>query len=150
MRSSKTEKNRFQKNFKGFLVEVIDVNKDIIGTDREVKAEGGQWISRRMLLKSDGMGFSFNETIIKAGTKTHIHYQNHLEAVYCVAGDGKIEDLDTGEVHEIYDGVMYSLNNHDEHYLYGGKEDMRLICVFNPPLTGREHHDENGVYPLLD
>lgn len=129
---------------------VIDVNKDIVGTDREVKAEGGQWISRRMLLRKDGMGFSFNETIIKAGTKTHIHYQNHLEAVYCVAGNGKIEDLGTGEVHEIYDGVMYSLDNHDEHYLYGGTEDMRLICVFNPPLTGKEHHDENGVYPLIE
>jgi L-ectoine synthase len=25
-----------------------------------------------------------------------------------------------------------------------------MICVFNPPLTGREVHDEEGVYPLLD
>jgi L-ectoine synthase len=22
--------------------------------------------------------------------------------------------------------------------------------VFNPPVTGREVHDENGVYPLLE
>ena len=96
------------------------------------------------------MGFSFHETIIKANTKTHIHYKNHLEAVYCVSGDGKIEDLKTGEIHNIYDGVMYALNNNDEHYLYGGNVDMRLICVFNPPLTGTENHDENGVYPLVN
>jgi L-ectoine synthase len=24
------------------------------------------------------------------------------------------------------------------------------VCVFNPPLTGREVHDENGVYPLVE
>ncbi|MGZ4575073.1 MAG: ectoine synthase, partial [Mycobacteriaceae bacterium] len=26
---------------------------------------------------------------------------------------------------------------------------MRMLCVFNPPVTGREVHDENGVYPLI-
>jgi len=124
--------------------------QNIIGTEKEVLAEKGQWISRRMLLKDDKMGFSFHETIIKAGSKTHIHYQNHLEAVYCVGGDGKIEDLKTGEIHDIYDGIMYALNNHDDHNLYGGTVDMRLICVFNPPIKGTENHDENGVYPLED
>lgn len=124
--------------------------QNIIGTEKEVHAKEGQWCSRRMLLKEDGMGFSFHETIIKAGTKTHIHYQNHLEAVYCVGGDGKIEDLQTGEIHPIYDGVMYALNNHDDHNLYGGNVDMRLICVFNPPLKGTENHNEDGVYPLED
>jgi L-ectoine synthase len=124
--------------------------QDIIGTDKEVHAKDGQWISRRMLLKSDNMGFSFHETIIKAGTKTHIHYQNHLEAVYCVGGNGKIEDLSSGKVYEIYNGVMYALDKHDNHNLYGGSEDMRLICVFNPPIVGTENHDENGVYPIVE
>ena len=32
----------------------------------------------------------------------------------------------------------------------GGNVDMRLICVFNPPIKGTENHDENGVYPLED
>jgi L-ectoine synthase len=123
--------------------------KDIIGTDKEVHAKEGQWISRRMLLKSDDMGFSFHETIIKAGTKTHIHYQNHFEAVYCVSGNGKIEDLSSGKIYDIFDGVMYALDKHDDHNLYGGSEDMRLICVFNPPIVGTENHDENGVYPIL-
>jgi len=129
---------------------IVKSIKDIIGTPREVIAKDGQWISRRMLLKSENMGFSFHETIIKAGTKTHIHYQNHLEAAYCVQGNGKIEDLATGEIHAIEDGVMYALDKHDNHNLYGGSEDMRLICVFNPPLSGKEHHDAKGVYPLID
>lgn len=124
--------------------------KDLIGTDKEVHAKDGQWISRRMILKDDKMGFSFHETIIKANTKTHIHYKNHLEAVYCVAGNGRIENIETGETFSIYDGVVYALDKNDEHYLYGGSEDMRLICVFNPPIKGSENHDENGVYPLVD
>lgn len=121
---------------------------EIIGTENETKAE--TWTSRRMLLRKDDMGFSFHETIIYAGTETHIHYQNHLEAVYCVAGDGEIETVKDGKVYPIKDGTMYALNENDEHYLRGGKEDMRLICVFNPAVVGPETHDEDGVYPLLD
>jgi L-ectoine synthase len=29
------------------------------------------------------------------------------------------------------------------------REEIRCVCVFNPPVTGREVHDENGVYPLV-
>lgn len=126
---------------------VRDVEQ-IIGTGREVAGEG--WVSRRLLLKKDGMGFSFHETIIPAGTEHFFWYKNHLEAVYCVAGNGTIEDLATGKVHQIRDGVLYALNNHDRHILRGGTEDMRLICAFNPPVTGRETHDRDGSYELVE
>jgi L-ectoine synthase len=47
-------------------------------------------------------------------------------------------------------GTLYALDKHDEHYLRADRTvDMRMVCVFNPPLTGREVHDESGVYPLL-
>ncbi len=126
------------------IVRQID---EIIGTEREVRDPHGNWISRRMLLKRDKMGFSFHETIIKAGSRTHIHYRNHLEAVYCVSGNGMIQDLATGTRHDLRDGTMYALDRHDEHILHGGTEDMRMICVFNPPLSGHEIHDVEGVYP---
>ncbi|PLX48136.1 MAG: L-ectoine synthase [Desulfobulbaceae bacterium] len=122
--------------------------QDIIDSEREVKGDG--WTSRRLLLKKDGMGFSFHETIIAAGSEHEFWYKNHLEAVYCVAGNGTIEDLATGEVHDIHDGVIYALNNHDRHILKGGSEDMRLICAFNPPVTGRETHDSDGAYELVE
>ena len=122
--------------------------KDIIGSDREVKGEG--WTSRRLLLKKDGMGFSFHETIIPAGVTLELWYKKHLEAVYCVAGNGSIEDLATGETHSIHDGIIYALNNHDRHILRGGSKDMRLICAFNPPITGRETHDSEGSYELVE
>lgn len=122
---------------------------EVKGTDDEVYAEKGTWVSRRFLLKKDEMGFSFHETIIFAGTESYFWYKNHLEAVYCVGGEGEIEDLGTGKIHPISDGTMYALNNHDKHYVRA-KTDLRLICVFNPPLVGREDHDEDGAYPLLD
>lgn len=122
--------------------------QDIIGTERDV--EGPGWKSRRLLLKKDGMGFSFHETIIPAGAELHLWYKNHLEAVYCVGGNGSIEDLARGEVHEISDGTLYALDNHDRHILRGGTEDMRLVCAFNPPVTGRETHDEDGSYNLVE
>jgi L-ectoine synthase len=122
--------------------------REVIGSEREVAGPG--WVSRRLLLKKDGMGFSFHETIIAAGTEHRFWYKNHLEAVYCVVGNGSIEDLDTGEVHEIRDGVLYALNRHDRHILRGGTEDMRLICAFHPPVTGRETHDRDGSYARIE
>ncbi|MBS3805112.1 MAG: ectoine synthase [Oleiphilaceae bacterium] len=122
--------------------------EDIIGTEREVAGPG--WTSRRLLLKKDGMGFSFHETIIPAGAELHLWYKNHLEAVYCVAGNGSITDLDTDETHEIKDGTLYALDKNDRHILRGGTEDMRLICSFNPPVTGRETHDADGAYNLVE
>ena len=127
---------------------IVRTIKEISGTDREVKAKTGTWLSRRVLLKKDGMGFSFHETTIYAGTETVIWYKNHLEAVFCVGGEGELEVVDTGEKFPIQDGTMYALNENEKHYLRA-KNDMRLICVFNPPLTGKEDHDSDGVYPLL-
>jgi L-ectoine synthase len=42
---------------------------------------------------------------------------------------------------------MYALNKHDKHILRG-KSEMKMACVFNPPVTGQEVHDKTGAYPL--
>ncbi|HVK86435.1 MAG TPA: ectoine synthase [Kofleriaceae bacterium] len=110
--------------------------------------DAATWTSRRLLLAADQMGFSMHETTIKANTETRMHYRNHLEAVYCVGGRGSIEVIATGEVFPIEDGTLYALDQHDEHILRAETE-LRMICVFNPPLHGREVHDPTGAYPLL-
>lgn len=117
---------------------------DIRNSDKHVKSDG--WVSDRLLLKDDDMGFSFHVTTMFAGKELHMHYQNHLEAVLVLKGRGTIEDLGTGETHELKPGVMYALNNHDKH-IVRPTEDILCACVFNPPVTGREVHDENGAYP---
>ena len=119
---------------------------DIRNSENEVHAENGNWTSRRMLLASDGIGFSFHETLIYENTETLIWYKNHLEAVYCIEGEGEIETTDDGRIYRIEPGVMYALDKNDRHLLRASKT-MRLICVFNPALTGREVHDREGAYP---
>ncbi|MFS8581176.1 MAG: ectoine synthase, partial [Novibacillus thermophilus] len=50
-------------------------------------------------------------------------------------------------VYPIKAGTMYALDGNEKHYLRA-KTDMRMVCVFNPPLTGQEVHNEEGYYPL--
>ncbi len=120
---------------------------ELIGTDADVDTEG--WNSRRFILRDDNMGYSVNDTIIKPGAVLEMEYRNHLETVYCIEGEGEIEDLATGQVHAIRPGTLYALNKHDRHVLRANKgTHMRMVCVFNPPLTGREVHDATGAYAL--
>lgn len=119
---------------------------DIADTDRAV--EGPTFVSRRLLLASDGAGFSFHDTVLHAGSSTDIWYQHHLEAVYCIEGTGLLDDLTNGTSFEISPGTMYTLDGHEKHVLHAFT-DLRMICVFTPALTGAELHDENGTYPLL-
>jgi len=118
---------------------------EILNTGRDVKTKN--WNSRRLLLKKDGMGYTVTDTIIHAGTETKIHYKNHLEACYCIEGEGEIESLENGEIYEIKPGTIYVLDKHDPHLLRA-KNEMRLVCVFAPPLVAGEVHDKNGIYPL--
>lgn len=119
---------------------------DITGTDRDVHAP--TFASRRFVLAGEKVGFSLHDTLLYAGTTTHMWYANHIEAVYCIAGEGELINEDTGEKHEIAPGTMYLLDGHEHHSLRA-HTDLRTVCVFNPPLTGKEVHDENGVYPLI-
>jgi L-ectoine synthase len=116
------------------------------GTDRDVVA--GTWRSRRIVLAQEGVGFSVHETVMYAGTETSMWYANHIEAVYCVEGHGVLINDETGDVHLVRPGTLYLLDRHERHTVRP-TTDMRFVCVFNPPCTGREVHDENGVYPLL-
>lgn len=127
---------------------IVRTLEECCQSERRVVAQ--TWESVRMLLKDDNMGFSFHVTTIFKGGETHIHYQNHLESVYCMSGEGEIEVIG-GETYPIKPGTLYILDQHDEHYLraYSGA-DMVMACVFNPPLTGTETHDEKGVYPIIE
>jgi len=125
---------------------VIIRNLDAVrASARNIVTSG--WESARLLLKDDGMGFSFHITTMYAGKELRMHYRNHLESVFILQGEGTIEDLATAEVHVLRPGVLYVLNNHDRHVVRP-TTDIVAACVFNPPVTGHEVHDETGAYPL--
>ncbi len=123
---------------------IIRKLKEIRKGESNVKSDG--WESARLLLADDGMGFSFHLTKLYAGSELKFHYKHHLEAVMVLKGTGTIEDLGSGETHELRPGVLYALNENDEH-IVRPETDILTACVFNPPVTGREVHGEDGAYP---
>lgn len=121
---------------------------DIEGTDRDIESASGTWRSKRIILAKERVGFSLHETVLYAGTETSMWYANHVEAVFCVSGEAELTNDNTGEKHRITPGTMYLLDGHEKHTVRP-VTDFKVLCVFTPPVTGREDHDENGVYPLL-
>ena len=116
--------------------------EDVVGTERDMEGEG--WRSRRLLLASDGMGFSMHDTTVAAGLELELEYRHHLEACYCVEGSGQVE-AQSGSW-ELRPGTLYSADLGEEHRL-SSATGMRLICVFNPPLRGDEVHNSNPDRP---
>ncbi|MFE9319548.1 ectoine synthase [Nocardia sp. NPDC052278] len=125
---------------------IVRSTAEITGTERDVAGQG--WRSKRIVLGGDGVGFSFHETSIEAGTVHEFHYRYHVEAVWLIEGEGTLTDLDHGISYELAPGSMYLLDGHERHRLEV-RTDMRMMCVFNPPVTGQEVHDSDGVYPLV-
>lgn len=116
-------------------------------SERRIISPNKNWESTRLLLKEDQMGFSFHITTIYKGADFQMHYQNHLESVYCVSGRGEVETLADNKVYPIEPGTIYILDKHDKHILRAF-EEMVMACVFNPPLNGKEVHNAQGSYEL--
>jgi L-ectoine synthase len=115
---------------------------DVAATDFFV--DWGNGTSHRLLTESDGMRFTVCHTVVAAGSESLLEYRRHLEACYCIAGEGEVEDME-GNIYPIRPGDIYVLDRHDKHFLRGGKDqDLILVSVFNPPLSGRERHSLNG------
>lgn len=123
---------------------IVRTTAEITGTERDVSAK--DWRSKRIVLAGDDVGFSFHETTINSGSVSEFHYQHHVEAVWVVEGTGTLTNHETGEDHPLGPGTMYLLDGHERHRVTCDTQ-LRMLCVFNPPVTGQEVHDESGAYP---
>lgn len=121
--------------------------KDAENSNRKIVSPDGNWDSTRLLLNEDNMGFSFHITTIYKGADFGMHYQNHLESVYCVSGEGEVETLSDNKIYPIKAGSIYILDKHDKHILRAFSE-MKMACVFSPALHGTEVHNAEGAYEL--
>jgi len=121
--------------------------KEAVTSNRFITDPKGNWDSTRLILKEDNMGFSFHITTIYEGADFQMHYQNHLESVFCMSGRGEVETLSDGKVYPIEAGTIYILDQNDKHVLRAF-EEMKMACVFNPPLNGKEVHNAEGAYEL--
>ena len=127
---------------------IVKTADGIVGGKGDTTLSGGNARTLRYLLREDGVGFTVSDIRVGAGGDKVLWYKNHIEANLVIEGEGTVEDLATGEVHELKPGTMYVLDKHDRHRIRT-TTPMRLICVFTPALVGGEVHDEDGSYPLL-
>ena len=123
---------------------IVTKLNDILGTERDVSGPG--WNSRRLLLASDGMGFSLTDTLIKSGASLELEYKHHLEACYCIEGRGRIRRAGDETWYALEPFTLYALDQHDRHVVQATDAHLRLVCVFNPPLNGQETHRADGSY----
>jgi len=125
---------------------IVRTLSEITDTERDIQTPN--WRSKRIVLANDGIGFSVHETILKAGSVNDFWYANHVEAVFITKGEAELYDKDNDKTYQLEPGSIYVLNGNEKHQLRP-KTDLHTVCGFNPPVTGREVHDENGVYPLI-
>ena len=121
---------------------IVRTLEEITDTERDVVAD--QWRAKRLFLREDGIGFSLSETTVNAGAEMNVWYKHHQEACFVIDGEAEVTERDTGTVHRIGPGSAYA-PEHDRHTIRVERE-LRLVCVFNPALTGRETHDVDGSY----
>ncbi len=127
---------------------IVKTKQDIEGGKGDTILSGGNSHVLRYLLREDGLGFTVSDITVGPGGNKILHYKNHIEANLVIEGEGTVEDMATGEVHDLQPGTIYVLDKHDKHRL-NAITPLRVICVFTPPLVGGETHDEDGSYPLL-
>lgn len=121
--------------------------KDVEAAGRVISISHGLSSAVRVLLKSDGLGFSLSEARCGANNASKLWYKNHWEANYVRAGKGRLLNRTTGQSWDLYPGVLYCVGPNDQHSVINSDDPLRIISVFNPPIEGDETHDEDGAYP---
>jgi len=125
---------------------IVRTLEEITDTERDVRGDG--WRARRHFVRADGLGFSLSETTVESGREMNLWYKHHQEACFVIEGEAVITERDTGLTHRIGPGDAYA-PEHDRHTVRV-LERLRLVCVFNPALTGGETHDADGSYLPAD
>lgn len=87
---------------------IVRTTAEITGTDREVHAENGAWVSKRIILAGDGVDLSFHETTIAAGSMYlldgHERHRVTVDEEMCMLC--------------VFDPPVVGPENHDENGIY--------------------------------
>jgi L-ectoine synthase len=112
--------------------------RKILGTERDVAGEG--WRSRRLVLAGDGLPFSVHETVVEPGSELRFCYRRHSETVYCVEGEGSIEEVGGGGARRLEPGTLYSVGIGEDHIVRTDTV-VRFLCIFEPACEADETAD---------
>jgi L-ectoine synthase len=75
----------------------VRTTSQLVVAKGRIEADG--WSSYRLLHREDGMGVTLTDAVLEPGLDRVWWYKHHLETVYCIEGEGTLEDLQTGSMH---------------------------------------------------
>ena len=107
----------------------------------------GEAHTLRMLTRDDQVGFSLSDVRLETGACASLWYKHHWEANLVIGGHGGVTDIESGREWPLSFGTMYLVGPKDRHLLRAD-EDLHILSVFCPPLTGEEEHDADGALAL--
>jgi len=113
--------------------------------EEKIVANGGAR-TLRVLSQKDELGFSLSDVRIAAGQSNDLWYKNHWEVNYVLSGEARVTDINTGKVYPVEPWDLYVVGPNDPHR-FESLSDVHVISLFDPPLTGEEVHDSDGVLP---
>ena len=114
------------------------------GQEKTVANGGARTV--RLLAKRDELGFSLSDVHVAAGQGNDLWYKHHWEANYVLAGSATVTDKNTGQAINVEPWTLYVVGPRDPHH-FESLTDVHVLSIFNPPLTGEEVHDSDGVLP---
>lgn len=93
---------------------IVRALQEIENTERDVC--WGNSRSRRSCSSATGWAIVSPTPSWRREPKSLLEYKNHMEACYCIEGEGEIES-EHKNVYPLRPGTMYALDRHDKHYL---------------------------------
>jgi L-ectoine synthase len=108
---------------------------DLIGSDQHVRHPNYETI--RLLLDRDGFGLTLTDITLNPGILDTYGYDDRLELAYCIEGRATLVDLATDTQHVVEPGTIWAAPP-GSRFTFLAHQPTRLICVFNPALTGVE------------
>lgn len=115
------------------------------GHEREFTGDTGR--IAHFITASDQVGLSYAAVRLKPGHRSEHRYKHHTTACLVLEGALEVTDIGTGTVRRLGPGGLYCAGPEDRHRLHA-VDEVHMISVFNPPLTGSDVLDSEGGYPL--
>lgn len=78
---------------------IVKPLEDVYDTKGEMHVD--RWHSLRLLHLEDGLGVTLTDSILEEGFEMVLWQKSHVEACYCLEGEGTVEEFDPGTVCEV-------------------------------------------------
>lgn len=115
---------------------------DDVRTAGHLQDLGGTGSIAHFITKSDQVGFSYAAVRLKPGHRSE-HKYKHSAACLVLEGALEVSDPGTGGIQRLGPGGLFCARPEEAHSIHA-VDEVHMIAVFNPPLTGSEGFGSDG------